>query len=299
MQTHTPILVFCVVVCAVTSRAQPEKPTTELATLVNTELAFARASIEKGMDSAFVAFLSEDAVIFRPHPVNGQQWFRSHPAPPILLTWTPGFADVSSTGDLGYTTGPWMARDKGDTTGVPDYGDFVTVWKRQRDNLWKVALDVGIAHPAPASGVQFSSGKNEAALPPLVRPDSGLRAIEWSRLLAMEKKSFGDSLHRVSAATLAPVLSPAVRIFRPGRFPVLGWDSVKALLTTRVGTFYRRSIAGEISRAADLGYTYGVYRSYGNDGDKELSGYYLSIWKKEGKENWTIVLDFESILRKQ
>ncbi len=292
-------LVMFLAFCAATAPAQTAGSASPLTSLVNTEFSFARTSAQKGMDSAFMAFLSDEAIVFRPHPVNGQEWFRTHPAPPILLTWAPGFADVSVTGDLGYTTGPWIARDRADTTAPPAYGDFVTVWKKDGGNAWKVELDMGISHPAPASGVQFTSPTNVSGRSSLVRPDSGFRAAAWSKLLAREHAAFGDSLRAVPVMNFLPLLSSAARMFRPGRFPIVGDDSVRAFFDSEPGKFFRHSLGGDLSGGGDLGYTYGGYRFVGKDAKDETEGYYLTIWKREGKGNWNIVLDIQSILPKK
>src|SRR5438445_12643638 len=85
----------------------------ELAMLVESERDFAKTSVAKGTREAFLAYLADDAILFRPHPVPGKKWMQDHPAPPGLLTWEPIFADISRSGDLGYTTGPWEFRKNG------------------------------------------------------------------------------------------------------------------------------------------------------------------------------------------
>lgn len=298
MQTPFRLLPVFLALCATIAIAQNPKNASPLTTLVNAELAFARTSSEHGMDSAFVAFLADDAIIFRPHPVNGQDWFRSHPAPPVRLHWTPGFADVSVTGELGYTTGPWMASDKGDTAAPPAYGEFVTIWKK-KGSAWKAELDLGISHPASSMGAQFTPPSEGTTPSVLIRPDSGFKAAEWSKLRTREQTAFGDSLHPVPVSDLISLLSRNARVFRSGHFPFVGSDSAGKFLETRSGRIFRRSLGGDLSRGGDLGYTYGVYRFEGVDETGKTEGYYLTVWKKEGKSIWKIVLDLQSILPKK
>lgn len=298
MLTSCRVFSIFLVVCAATAVAQNTKSAPALTSLVNAELAFARASAEHGMDSAFLAFLADDAIIFRPHPVNGAEWFRSHPAPAVLLNWMPGFADISVTGELGYTTGPWMVREKADTTASPAYGEFVTIWKKKGD-AWKVALDMGISHPGSSMGVHFTPPMVGTGPSVLIRPDSGFKPAEWSKLLARERASFGDSLHPVSAADCISSLSPEVHIFRPGHMPIVGSDSVKDFLISQPGMTLRRSLGGDLSRSADLGYTYGSYHTRRGDPAGTMEGYYLTVWKKGGKGEWRIVLDLQSRLPKK
>ena len=60
------------------------------------------------------------------------------------LTWTPLGADISSSGDLGYTYGTYefSSKDKDGKT-VVDHGKYTSIWKKQQDGSWKVVLDMG------------------------------------------------------------------------------------------------------------------------------------------------------------
>ncbi len=66
------------------------------------------------------------------------------------LLWTPVGADISSSGDLGYTYGTFEFHSK-DKTGksVIEYGKYTSIWKLQKDGNWKVVLDMGNAGPEP------------------------------------------------------------------------------------------------------------------------------------------------------
>jgi ketosteroid isomerase-like protein len=66
------------------------------------------------------------------------------------LVWRPVYADISSSGDLGYTSGTFEFRSQ-DKNGKPtvDYGNYTSIWKKQSDGSWKVVLDMGNASPAP------------------------------------------------------------------------------------------------------------------------------------------------------
>lgn len=66
------------------------------------------------------------------------------------LTWTPVGADISSSGDLGYTYGNYEFHAK-DKEGKPvvEYGKYTSIWKLRKDGSWKVVLDMGNASPSP------------------------------------------------------------------------------------------------------------------------------------------------------
>ena len=66
------------------------------------------------------------------------------------LTWTPVGADISASGDLGYTYGNFEFHSK-DKDGKPmvQYGKYTSIWKLQKDGSWKVVLDMGNSSPEP------------------------------------------------------------------------------------------------------------------------------------------------------
>jgi ketosteroid isomerase-like protein len=66
------------------------------------------------------------------------------------LTWTPVGADISASGDLGYTYGTYEFRSK-DKDGKPtvDHGKYTSIWKKQKDGRWKVVLDMGNSSASP------------------------------------------------------------------------------------------------------------------------------------------------------
>lgn len=67
------------------------------------------------------------------------------------LTWTPTDAQMGPSGDMGYTWGHFEGQSK-DAAGNPvtTSGRYITVWRRQANGTWKVALDAGANEPAAA-----------------------------------------------------------------------------------------------------------------------------------------------------
>jgi ketosteroid isomerase-like protein len=67
------------------------------------------------------------------------------------LTWTPTDAAMGPSGDMGYTWGHFEGHSK-DANGNPvtTSGRYITIWRKQADGSWKVALDAGANEPAEA-----------------------------------------------------------------------------------------------------------------------------------------------------
>ena len=120
----------------------------DLQKLVDTELSFAKTAAEKGTKTAFLTFLADDGIIFNPTEANGKLVWKARPESPALLAWNPAWADISSDGKLGYTTGGWEFRPQGKTDKPTAFGEYVTLWQIQSDGTFKAVLDIGIKHPA-------------------------------------------------------------------------------------------------------------------------------------------------------
>lgn len=90
--------------------SQQRAANAELQNLVNTEIEFAKTSETKGTKTAFLEFLADEGVIFQPMETNGKTAWKARPESPALLSWRPNWADISSDGNLGYTTGGWELR---------------------------------------------------------------------------------------------------------------------------------------------------------------------------------------------
>ena len=112
-----------------------------------TEAAFAAMAKEKGVGAAFTYYAAEEAVISRNNRlIQGKEaisaYFAQYFDPAATLEWTTEFVEVSSSGDLAYTYGPYTFKVK-DPQGQEsvNQGYFHTVWKKQADGSWKFVWD--------------------------------------------------------------------------------------------------------------------------------------------------------------
>lgn len=138
------VLLALFVVCAATS-AQT-KMSKEEAKLFQTEIDFAKLAEEKGVQAAFAAYLAEDAVLLPANgdPVEGRDAIVKFMGGGYTLLWKPLRAEISKSGEMGYTYGTSETRFT-DKDGKPQIrnGKYMSVWKKQKDGSWKVIVDMG------------------------------------------------------------------------------------------------------------------------------------------------------------
>ena len=262
-----------------------------LSAIVEAERAFSRAAAEHGTKEAFLAFMAEEAVLFRPQPVPGKKWMMERPAPTGKLSWRPIFADVSAAGDLGYTTGPYEFRKDPADAAAASFGNYITIWQRQPDSTWKVLIDLGSANPPPATP---APDFNPRQAKPVVNEKQGMGADAVSSMLAsLDRRLSSLSAAKGPAAALRLHVAKEARFMRAGRQPAVGAREVEVLLPAEPGTWTWDPAKSGGSISGDMGYTYGAFQlqnTKSGEGQAQ-SGYYLRIWKKQPNDEWKIVLD--------
>lgn len=265
--------------CFVTSSlfAQPDSVALQLA---QSEREFSKTAVLKGITSAFLTFLDDQSVMFRPHPVNGKEHTLAGPETPGLLTWFPTVVEVSASGDFGYTTGPWEYRKEKLTDEPLSYGHFVSVWKKNSEGKWKVILDVGNKYLRQNKREEKLRTKQLSQ-----RQTNEVISANAERVGMLDTdNAFADVAGKKgNSSAFQKFASEDVRVYRSGIFPTQGKKNGLELVKNEKGlrcNFY----AGQISGTGDLGFTYGAAISTTSD-----TSNYIRIWRKENE--WKVVLD--------
>lgn len=123
--------------------------------LYDLEARFAKDVLERG-GAAFADWFAEDGValgngaaplVGKVAIVKSANWSPKD----YQLIWTPTDALMGPSGDMGYTWGHFEGHSK-DASGNPvtTSGRYMTIWRKNTDGSWKVALDAGSNEPAGA-----------------------------------------------------------------------------------------------------------------------------------------------------
>lgn len=106
---------------------------------------------------AFLGFLADDA-IFMPAGAPAARgdsiratWEQWHSIPGFNLEWRATSARVAEAGDMGYTIGTYELTMEQDGVPMVTVGKYVTLWKKQDDGAWKVAVDCFNADGPPTA----------------------------------------------------------------------------------------------------------------------------------------------------
>ncbi|RRB06429.1 YybH family protein [Larkinella rosea] len=277
---------FAILLLSTTGSAMAQSP---LLTLVNTEKKFAQLAKDSTTKTAFLQYLAPDGILFTKGKVtNGRELFETGPESPGKLTWQPVAADVSASGDLGYTTGPWESRPKTLADKPNAFGHFVTIWKKFPNNNWRLVLDIGITHPAPpsppANMIRAATGIRSVTSPDSLKNREELLAFDNQFIKTLEKTGI--------AATYKQFLAPQARLYRMNQQPYLEPAAIDSLLKQRV-TLSFLPLNASVAESGDLGYVYGNAQTLATVTGKSVKqmGNYLRVWKKDSQGQWKIVID--------
>ncbi|MPR36834.1 hypothetical protein [Salmonirosea aquatica] len=243
--------------------------------LVAAERGFALQAENEGIRRAFLSNLDRHSVVFVNNTfVSGTQVYAQQPDGPGYLSWRPAYAEISASGEFGYTTGPFeFRRSKKD--GVPiSCGQYTSVWHKTDLGQWKVLIDFGCEHDQPGTPAPTMINPEWFGLKDTVAVDTA----QASQELLLTEGTFSRLVRQSGLSHAYRDLLPtsdSVRILRNGSLPLMG-KGVNGILESETQTVTYQPIRAVTSRAGDLGYTYG----FAVVGEKRMG--YLRIWRKRG-----------------
>lgn len=261
-----------------------ETPAEAVRAMVEAEKEFYQTGQEKGTRAAFLEFLADDGIVFRPGPVNGKEVWSKRQETGLALVWEPTFAAISRSADFGYDTGPSKWRAKKTDPKFTGFGHFVSVWKKQKDGAWKVALDCGIENT-----------KSDAKPPlqlvtPTNRGQGTLESLQQaqSAFIATAKLDFTKAFRQFG--------SDDVRLYRNGSFPTIGKKAGVELLGSEQAGVAMEVLKSDMSSSGDLAYSYGSCSDTRTQPGK--AGHFVQIWQTNASGAWKLVLDWQQPLPK-
>jgi ketosteroid isomerase-like protein len=247
--------------------------------LVQAERSFEAIAGAQGIKKAYLDFLASDSTIFRPGPVNGQEFWKTSKDPAsLLLSRNATYADVSSNGLMGYTTGNWRLYERGKSESFAKFGQYVTIWEKKPDGRWQATIDINISHDKlPFSETDRSLHKNQSR-------DANKR--EWSPADASMNFSRASMAPEALGGAFEQFAADDVRFLRDGVPPILGRNDV--IKATRKYRSIRFPSKIALFQSADMAYTWNPCKFADSEEGIE-EGNCLQIWKLRNKKWWIVL----------
>jgi len=192
-----------------------------------------------------------------------------------LLTWEPRYAEMASSVDLGYTTGPWEYFPDKDTETPTAFGDYFSIWQHSASGGWELMLDLGISREQaePASGLETYV----ATIGRDVRSFSVRDVREIDSV-------FADQVRRAGFGFYDSVATRDVRLLRDNTLRIVGKDTLQKV---NLPTYRSTATGAAVSEPGDLGYVYGVAAGNVRGADGRFvpgEGGFVRIWRRVGNE---------------
>jgi len=287
------LLFALITLVALSVGASAQKANKDLADLAATERAFAATAVKEGFRDSFIKFFADDGIGFGPHPERTRgKLMQSPPATAprrVIFNWSPMFGDISDAGDLGYSTGPLLYTEITEKPRPSWHGTYFSVWQKQADGTWKVAIDMGVDTPAAVAPLdtKFTAAtlvKRTGKNPMKGTASDDYRQLDWNLWGLIAK---GSPIKGYSS-----YLDTEFRVHRKGMMPL----TTQAGLASVVKQTKFEFIDGKIASSNDLAFTYGKYSTV-NEPDAE-TGYYVHVWRRDANDQWRLVTDVQNPLPK-
>lgn len=267
----TLLLAIALMSGACASSSSTEHPTVSL---VQAERDFAANGSRLTVNDAFLGVLAKDAILFRPAPVNARASLGERPmASALLLLWAPIFAETSTDGSLGITTGPSeYGQRPAARTGS---GHFLSIW-RMTVAGWQLVFDAGIDAPLTTS-VAGAARELDVRGGTRIYPDDGGLADAEASLLRDYRRYFQDWA------------DDDARVFRNGTVPTRSKREAIALVQREDSATVFAPSQFVTSGSQDIGYVVGTVNP-----QSQNAGGYIRIYRRGSRGVWKIAYDLRS-----
>jgi hypothetical protein len=253
----------------------------DAAPVIAAESAFAARAAEVGVARSFLDFMTDDAIVFAPAPVNARAFYGAQPPGKTpseggaLLAWWPNWAGIARSGDLGFTTGPAEVNGRRSV-------NYFTVWRKQPNGQWKWVYDGGASDA-------LGGASPEAPVP--VLPPGDPAPISAETAMAQVKAAEATLAARAAAdvpRAYKAALAAEARLQGSPRRPATTPEAVDLELATRAPAIAFKTLGGGASRAGDLAWTYG--EAGWTRAGAARHGHYVRVWQRR-TAGWRLVFD--------
>ncbi|MEQ1675178.1 MAG: hypothetical protein ABL876_00675 [Chitinophagaceae bacterium] len=245
--------------------------------LIRAENNFAAYSVSHSTKEAFLEYIDSNSIMFdSSRAIKAIDFWNKRKKSAGVLNWHPQYAEISASGDFGFTTGPWTFRPTANDT-VVAAGRYITVWHLNKELKWKFLADLGVDN-IPVHGPEKNIDINAAQY------SVNYRTIASIPPLAGTENDFIQLYKESQSKAYKKYLSGASILNRNGFAPAVNNADQQLIINSTPPAAEYKLDGWGISTVPDMGYTYGTAVINGKAEN------YLRIWRME-KEGWKIALE--------
>jgi ketosteroid isomerase-like protein len=270
---------YTLLIAAVGTGAYAQKSDGSTKSLVNAEKSFSDDAVKNGTNAAFTRYAADDAIVFRPNPVNAKKFY-STATDMKSLSWTPTFARAARSGDLGFTSGNYVVNGQ-----QKSYGHFASVW-RVKDGVWQVILDLGADTNKPLKNATANIVEPKDHYIPKFAKENELKASR--EIINTTEKTLNATLKSYGPSAFSGFLNKDSQLMFPGTDLIVGKENIQAFNNRMIDKINLKTTSFDKAMGSDIAYTYGVatidYKT-----DLRETFHCLFFWEKQSDGNWNIM----------
>lgn len=256
----------------------------KVGSLLAADKAAASLSATSGPHAALLSIVDENSIFFTPKPVGAEEYLKNRPNIPDVLTWTPTFAAIAKSMEWGVTSGSLSFQRVG---AIKRYGEYLTVWRRDRKGNWKVDLRAQIEH----------HGNGKELKPQYIEPDTaGYTRFRTKERIAQRKEIVQRNDQLLSAVLKSDAkvaynefLADDARFFFPWNTPLAGKEAILKFLEKQQVAIKAESLVASRSYSGELAYSYGTADIVTDE--KVMQCNYVRIWQLQADFQWKVVIE--------
>lgn len=244
--------------------------------LIRAEESFAAYSVKHSTREAFLMFLDSNGIVFdKGQPVNGIDLWLKREKRPGILNWFPHHAEITASGDFGYTTGSWTFQPNSIKDSIVARGYYTTVWQKDLTGTWKFLIDLGVSN-SPEFEMKKINKIENVAIRYLPADKKSMLVAEKKFISQFESSKINS--YKNSLSLVAVVLN------RNNEKQATTVKEIEKIIDLTPNNIKYVMLGAQISDSGDLGFTFGT--TFIND----KTDNYLRIWRRE-IEGWKIAVE--------
>jgi hypothetical protein len=238
----------------------------------------------KGVLEGLKNGVDKNTIFFQPAPQKALNYLKNMPNIPDVMSWKPVMAKIAKSNEWGFTTGPFVSS----VIGMGEsYGEYLTVWKRNKKSDWKVAYRAEIKHPKASNeaGISFVSPENQK----FIMQRSKARLSQREEIITSTDRLMGTVLRADNRVGYDEFLANDSRMLFSGFSPILGKKNIQNFLIKNKIDIKTTPLGVDRSLSGELAFSYGDAKVIKDNWVQNF--YYLRIWELNSDYKWNVLVE--------
>ena len=241
-------------------------------------------SANKGALVGLTNSLDNNSVFFKPAPEPALKYFKNRQNVPDVVSWRPVFAKIAKSNEWGFTTGPISWKNNGMSK---KFGEYLSIWKRDRKGRWKVALRAEIEHPQESRepGIKFVNPENTKYF----KQKSKVRLNQREDIIRSTDRLLSTVLRADNAIAYKEFMTNESRLLLSGFSPQVGQENIIKFLKKNKIDIKTENVSVDRSYSGELAYSYGDAKVLKDN--RVQNFYYIRVWELNDNFKWNVLVE--------